>query len=441
MAEVKKLARVILRSDGSVHIAFRDIRSIYATAENLRELFSHPVDFIESGSHAYMESTFEINRKRVSLEDILGLTLACVNSDKQIICDFPELFQYIFSSNKTEPAKNEQLNMRAFEWETVLSDEKSFLLHYYLEFTNNIRAGLEIKRNINLREEVQFQIVREILNAFFEEELPKAACSVELSNQISLAEGDHVLKANGSAQDSDMVSVSEYAKLLNIVPATVRCYISQGRIKSAVRMNNGQYLIDKNEIPLKWDLRRGRKIKKPGEGKMYRRPPTGSAADVKECILKNGHFTNWVASYIHSYDELDYYKNRSYHEVHWDGRACLIIDVNPDYVSSKTGISNRELMLAGKAPVVPDRNKEEFVYHVHHVGQNTSSPFAIIPEYDHNGKGYSAIFHHGAPNADLHGPEFEALKINFWRTYVEAYDKAGRFSAIPYENSKHKKGK
>lgn len=120
-------------------------------------MFSDPIEFIESGSQAYKESTFDINRKRTALEDVLGLTLASVNSDKQIICDFPELFQFIFSLN-TEKDKKRTLNMKSFELENILSDEKSFLLRYYLEFTNNLKFSLVIKKNIKLRDEVQFEI-------------------------------------------------------------------------------------------------------------------------------------------------------------------------------------------------------------------------------------------------------------------------------------------
>lgn len=63
MSEPRVLARVILRSDGHVHIAFRDIRSIYATIKNLQEFFSDPFEFIEVTSHSYEDSTFQINRR------------------------------------------------------------------------------------------------------------------------------------------------------------------------------------------------------------------------------------------------------------------------------------------------------------------------------------------------------------------------------------------
>lgn len=53
MSEAKNLARIILRADGSVHIAFRDIRAVCATAANLAALFSDPLDFIETQSFQY----------------------------------------------------------------------------------------------------------------------------------------------------------------------------------------------------------------------------------------------------------------------------------------------------------------------------------------------------------------------------------------------------
>ena len=438
MADLKNLARVLLRSDGSVHICFQDIRSIYATPDALVELFSDPIEFIENGSLAYKESSFDINRKRVAMDDILGLTLATVNSDKQIVCHFPELFRYLFAAKMDAIQRTKPLNMKSFELEEILADEKSFLLRYYLEFTSYFKSAPAIKKNIKLREEVQFAIVREILNAFFDEELPAPEALIGLSEKIETIENDNLLKVE-APEEREWVSCQEYAKIMGCRVETIYIYLSKDLIKSAKKDSNGRWLINRNDRPIDWDLRKGRKRKeKKTEGKYYKRKLAGSAADVAEHILKLKLFTAAVAPYIHTFEELNYYTKRSYHEVSWFGRAALIIDVNPDYISGATGIRNRDLMKAGKAPVVPHRDKEEFVYHVHHVGQHSSSPFAIIPEYDHNGKEFSAYFHQGAPNTDLHGPEFEAMKINFWKKYLDEYDKAGGFLKIPYLNSKYK---
>lgn len=123
MSESRLLARVILRSDASIHIAFRDVRSIYATAENLLSLFSDPIEFIDQTSKSFESSAFEINRDRVELENILGLTLASVNADKQIICEFPELFRCLFATMNDEESRSARLDMKSFEFESVLSDE------------------------------------------------------------------------------------------------------------------------------------------------------------------------------------------------------------------------------------------------------------------------------------------------------------------------------
>jgi len=442
MKDAETLARVILRSDGSVHIAFPDIRSIWATAENIMELFSDPIEFIETGSHKHKDSSFEINRNRLDLEEILGLTLASVNSDKQIVCDFPELFQYILHDYANETDKSRPLDMSQFEFETYLSDEKSFLLRYYLEFTKNIKRPLVIKKNIRLRDEIQFQIVREILNTYFEEELPKAKPKDNLAKQITDAQSSKMFAADTQIETDDFLTTDQYAKLLGISPQTVRNYIKDKRIKNVKTDSRGRYLINKNERPIDWNRRYGKTRKKHKDGdKFYKRKNEGSAADVEAHILKLNLFTAAVAPYIRTYEELKYYTERSYHEVVFNGRHCLIIDVNPDYISSKTQISNRARMEAGKPPVYPNRDKENHIFHLHHVGQSASAcaPFAIIPEYDHNGRILSSIFHQGAPSTDLHGPEFEALKAAFWKTYIAEYDKARGYRNIPYLNPKHKR--
>ena len=433
MSIAETIARVILRSNGKVHIAFRDIRSIYATPKNILALFSDPIDFINNQSYSYKESTFEINRKRVVLEDVLGLTLASVTSDKQLICDFPELFKYIMLSNDKQ---DEPLDMSSLVFENALSDEKSYLLRYYLEFTNNIPPLLTIKHNIKLRNDVQNEIIREILNTFFEDNLPEVSSVKDVSSHISQVENTIVYPKENNV----MVKVVEYAEIWNISIDTVRTYIRNGRIKSAVKHSSGYYMIDKNEKPIDWDLRKGRKRKKTTSEKFYKRRSTGSAAEVEEHILKLDLFSKRVAPYIHTYEELDYYVKRNYHEVCWDGQTALIIDVNPEYIS-KDGVKNRDLMAKGCAPHIPDRMKDDYVFHIHHIGQNSTSPFAIIPEYDHNGRGLSSVFHPGTPNTELHGPEFEAQKINFWRNYLRNYDESGNFVSIEYINQRRKRNK
>ncbi len=451
MGESKNLARVILRSNGTIHVAFQDVRAITATANNLMALFSDPIEFIEKGSLSCKESTFTVNRQRVELDEVLGLTLASVNSDKQIVCDFPELFQYIFYNITEESSRDKPLNMSDFEHRTLLSDEKAYLLHFYLEFTQNLRSRVGISKNIKLREEVQIAIMREILNTYFEEELPKPAKAADLSKQIDCSESNNLLKAESMDRMVNMVNVYEYAKIIDRTPDSVRKYIQNHLLKSAVKVGQG-YLIDRDDRPIDFDKRKGRKRKKTGEEKFFKRAMEGSPEEVREYIRKNNFFSDDVGKYIRSYAEFTYYEKNNYHEVVFNGRNCLIIDVVPEYIVPDNMVPqkvknrfpnepdkvyrNRDLMEAGCPPVVPQKQKDQFVFHVHHVGQRPESPFCAIPEYDHISKELSTVFHQGSYSSDLHGPEFEAQKGAFWREYIRQYDIAEEFSKIPYRSPK-----
>ena len=436
MNEVENLARIILRPDGSVHIAFRDVRSIRATTANMIKLFSDPFHFINEDSFFYPETTFETNKNRLSLNKVLGLTLATVTSDKQIICDFPELFQYIFSTEYSSE-NEEALNMNSIELSNVFSDEKSYLLRYYLEFTNHLTSSLVIKDNIRLRDQIQFEIIREILNTFFSESLPEAKNTLDLATQVSQIEDHEVVYQKTNAED--MIPLSDYAKLIGASRETIYKYIDLGLIKSAYKTSSGRYLINKNEKPKVWDRRKGPKKKIHIQNRAPRRRTNGSAADVKKSIEDRNLFTSEIAPYIHTYEELDYYEKGSYHEIDWNGRHALIIDVFPEYIG-KDGKSNRELMMSGKAPRVPNSGDiTDKVYHLHHIGQHSTSPLAIIPEMDHNSPNLSSIFHPGTPNKELHDSQFNVLKSLFWKTYIEEYEKAGSYRNIKYLNPKHKR--
>ena len=435
MSDAKTLARVILRPNGKVYIAFQDAQAIYATPENIMMFLCDPISFLSNVS-AYEDVGIEINRNRVELEEVLGLTLALVTSDKRIICDFPELFRFVALA---EEDKKQPLDMNAVRFETVLSDEKSYLLRYYLDFTNNIPPLLTIERNIKLRNEVQNEIIREILNAFFEENLPSVKNKKDVFEQISYAESTLMYAAE---EKTVMVTTAEYAKICDRSVSTVIEYIRKGLLKSAVKTSRG-YVIDKNDKPIDWNLKKNRKRKsKPSSsGKYDKRRSEGSAAEVEEHILKNDLFTKAVAKYIHTFQEMQYYLERNYHEVCWDGQPALIVDVNPDYIT-KNGERNRDRMKKGDPPYIPDPTWDDHVYDIHHIGQHPTSPFAIIPSMHHNSSEYSVYFHPSKQERkDFHGPEFSAQKKTFWKNYIKVYDAAGEYKHIEYLNPRRKRNK
>lgn len=456
MINRKRLVRIILRPDGCIHIAFNDITTIQATTANLIALFSDPMDFIVNGRKKHKETTDKVNRARSELDDILGLTLASINEDKQIVCDFPELFSYLFANADTEEKRNRPIGMQDYTQLLTIPDEKAYLLRFYLEFTQNLKSRVAIKRNIKLRDEVQFAIIKEILNTYFEESLPKPQKALELSKQISASENENMYKKSDESPEANMVTVTEYVRINNISRDTVFKYLKEKRFKSAVKLPNGQWRINKTEIPVSFDRRRGRKRKNTGEEKFFKRALEGSPEEVRAYIQKRNIFSDDVGKYILTYAEVEYYEKNNYHEVIWLGRHALIIDVNPDYIVPNSKVptkikkkyendpqkqfKNRDLMKEGFAPVVPQKTMDNYRFHIHHIGQKADSPFCIIPEYEHTSKDLSSIFHQGTPDKNLDRPEFEVQKSSFWRQYILEYDEAGRYNNIPFINHKSKRG-
>ena len=83
-------------------------------------------------------------------------------------------------------------------------------------------------------------------------------------------------------------------------------------------------------------------------------------------------------------------KNADLHEAEIDGRKCLVKDIDMDYVDPKTGLTNRELMEKGRAPI--DAKTGEPI-ELHHMGQNFNSPFAELCANSEHGDGKDAILH------------------------------------------------
>lgn len=455
-------ARVILRGDGSVHIAFWDRRTIYATAETLSRLMDEDVmAFIDSGYQSFRDSTLEANRKLAQLDDIPGLTLAKVTKNREFVCIFQELYRYFFAGLKNDKELTKPINMKAYlETAKEISDQKSFLLKYYFEMhiaSAAFKKSLTIKKNVRIDEETQVHIIREMLNSIWDDDLPAPTALPDISTRLEQTKANEEKVAFLGQDDPKvgMVGIVEYADIIGACAVTVRKYIKDGRIKSAQKDENGFWRIDKNDRPTDWDLRAKRKRKHVVDGKNYKRKKTGSAADVAEHIRALKMFAEPVPDFIHSFEELDYYTRREYHQICLDayGNATttpgpgmkhyLIVDVNLEYISRRHGISNREAIQRGLAPVVPDPTGGDFLepeWHLHHVGQNSKSPIAIVNKEEHLSAEYSSVFHQGAPDRDLHGPSWNAEKASFWRTYAELYDRYG-YKKIPYLNPRTKKYK
>lgn len=253
----KKRARVILRPNGDVHIAFATSTSIQATARAVLELLQDPMGFIDEGCTKYTVTTNEICRrgqKIIPLEDIIGLDLAFITAERRVVCDFTEIFGKLFSSfggsNMDLP-----LNM----WDVVndvsqnsMLDEKAFLLRYYLEVSKFLaeKDMPPIERHIKLRDEVQLAIIKIALNSLKYPKQKSTQRPTDVSELLSVSPVPDVEPEATLDEDidPDLIGTKECAHILGITMQQVRNKIRSGEIR-AIQADNGYFFISKQDLP------------------------------------------------------------------------------------------------------------------------------------------------------------------------------------------------
>jgi len=434
------IARVILVGSGNIFIAVKNGQVVLCTNHSLLALFSSPLVFVNESYKEFKLMTGDINTPMRELKDIPGLTLATVYSDKHIECRFPELFKILIKAGgDNSPEKS--LDMKDYMYQSSFSDTKEHYIHMYLNLVNQPSDETIVNRYVALPSEVEHDIIHEMLNSRFKTSAPKTLnrideFDVDLSPSVDVIHHDPESSLQNLVKSPEdelkgFVSVAEYATIHSLKPEAVYHYIKNGRMLSAKKINSKWHL-SKNDKPTPTNKKRGN----PG-GKPVIRLPGSSYEEVQQHIETRGIVTSKVRPFIRDYKEALYYERNNYHEVHWDGIIALIIDINPHYYCERLGKTNADLILAGDSPVVP--NNDEYVYHLHHIGQKRNSPLAIIPEYDHNSKELYSHFHPTTPTENLHDKQFEIIKKEFWRKYLKEYEIHTFFSKIPFKNHKRPK--
>lgn len=424
------IARVVMTADGNVHILMNNKQSVLCTNHNLLKLITDPYKFIEEDFREYYITTRYLNPHFGDIEDVSGLTLALVYSDKSFKCDFPEIFNSIATTTLEQPIIS--INFGDYIFKDTFLDEKEYFLHFYLTLTNRPRSNTTINRKINIDHSLQERYINETLQDAFSvlnENISKPEPIVEKIDSESMA--------NEINETKEWLTVKEFAQKNNISIQTVISNINKGKYTSPKKIRNKWYLYKDDEI-VEPDRRanRGARLKPEKRTKLK----SYAYEDVQDFIKKRKLFTDKVAEYIRTYEEVRYYEKNNYHEVEWDGQSALIIDINPEYYSELRGKTNRELISEGSSPVVP--GNDQFCFHIHHIGQKKDSPFAIIPQQDHNSSEWGPFFHsHSSGDNELHSKEFEIKKQAFWNNYLRMYDIYSSYSKIPFLNSKHTKHK
>ncbi len=106
-----------------------------------------------------------------------------------------------------------------------------------------------------------------------------------------------------------------------------------------------------------------------------------------------------------------------------NGKTALLRKIDLDFVDDLTGKTNLQLMLEGKAPIDPTGVK----YELHHVGQRTSSPLAILQKSEHTQNGNHKIWHiitEGSENPAKQ-PGWKKIKSDFWKAYAQLAQAGG----------------
>lgn len=117
---------------------------------------------------------------------------------------------------------------------------------------------------------------------------------------------------------------------------------------------------------------------------------TGLTEEQKALIIKETGWPAEITDCIESMEQYEIYKEAGLEAVEIDGRPCLVKDIDMDYIDTKTGLTNRELMKKGRSPI--DAKTGEKI-ELHHMGQGFDSPFAELCENSEHGDGKDIILH------------------------------------------------
>ena len=445
------IARVILMPEGDIHIAYSNRQAYYCTPKALLLLLSDPLNFLEKGALFLTASTYILNKRSEPLEEIQGLTLLSVYSDKRLVCEFPELFQLLYSPYITaQKMASENLFLNISDLIDEEIDEKKAMLHLYMAYTQSSTKNSRRRRNsLGISAEAHSKIVSEIINTTTKHVVNPAKTKANFSLVVEAMKQEAATKENEEieaelveeqeANGSELVTFQEFADLKGVLVGTVYKWKEKEKLTTAIKDEKRGWLVDRNEVVV--DRRPGKTIAplKDGSGRKFIQLKGRDYKSVQLYIEERNLVTELVRPYVRTYEEAKYYEKHYYHEVKWECGSAMIIDINPDYFSEADGKTNRQLIADGESPVVP--GSEQYKFHLHHIGQKKDSPLAIIPGYDHNDEKLYSIFHPGkTAKEDLHGKEFEKQKREFWATYMQKIDEYGGFKKIPYLNPKHKRG-
>lgn len=132
----------------------------------------------------------------------------------------------------------------------------------------------------------------------------------------------------------------------------------------------------------------------------------GLTDEEKAKIKEETGWSDEIIDCIQNMKQYEILKNAGLREVEINGRKCLIKEnIDLDY-EDKDGITNRQRMAMGLAPLDSKTGKP---IELHHLGQKADSPLVELTEEEHrtgeyeDGKKNQSLWHDNTINTEVHG--------------------------------------
>ena len=145
--------------------------------------------------------------------------------------------------------------------------------------------------------------------------------------------------------------------------------------------------------------------------------------EEKKKIKEETGWSDEIIDNIKNMKQYEILKNANLKEVEINGRKCLIrTDIDFDYTDAD-GISNRERMKRGLAPLDSKTGKP---IELHHLGQKKDSPLVELTEEEHRtgeyeeGKKNQSLWHDNSKETEVHGDgnDWNKERQEHWKARV-----------------------
>lgn len=428
--------RVVMRPNGRVSIFSEHRESIPCTPNALISLLGAPQKFYYDTFLKYHTST---DKKSKTLAEMPGLTLGSVYSDGETVLHFPKLFEALLASYKETP--DEEINLSKFLSSSKFTDEKHFLMKFFAEFNTKHNLELKFDEKNGVSEEDKNRIFNETYNTLFHSMTPEK--KIETKSDDSSNESDE----NGEPAELEWWTFREFEEKRGVHYSTIQKWKTTVWEEYVKPVNEGsvKYRI-RSDAPIPDTFKpynKGKSSKKPraswSESLLRNcRQRKDTYQGVQEYLQKTELVNERIREYFTSLDEVIYYIDKNYFEMRLNNEYHLVIKVNLDYISKKYGCSNADLIRNKKSPVVPE--DESQVYHLHHIGQKRDSPFAIIPQKEHE-TNHSKL-HDNRKHSEIPRDSYDTeRKFEFWEAYLSNYEKFGSFDNMKKASLKKRRDK